>query len=401
MPFNGSGTFQRVYNWVTDKNNSINITASRVDTEDTGFATGLSNTICRDGQSIITANLPMSGFAHTGVADATARTQYAKVGQIQDSTYNWIAAGGTADAITATYAPAVTALVDGMELTFRASAANATTTPTFAPNGLTAHTITKKGGSALVAGDIAAALAEYRLRYNLANTRWELLNPSVGGVTSVGLSIPGIFTITNSPVVSSGTLTATPAGTSGGVPYFSSATAMASSGALTANLPVIGGGAGNPPTVGTRSGNTTSFATTSGTLTNGHLAKFDSSGNIVDAGSSAITTLGTSVVLNPYATNTVTSGAHGLSSKPNRCLLLLECLSAEGGYSIGDVVDIGGSNLGINATDTVLTIAHSASTSYLITNATQVVQISRRDTAANFNITAASWKLTLTPMLIA
>jgi len=71
-------------------------------------------------------------------------------------------------------------------------------------------------------------------------------------------------------------------GTSGGIPYFSGSTTIASSGALTANLPVIGGGAGVAPTVGTRSGNTTSFATTSGTLTNGNCVKIDASGNLVD-----------------------------------------------------------------------------------------------------------------------
>lgn len=189
MPFNGSGTFTRVYNWVSDAAAAIPITASRVDTEDDGIATGLSNCICKDGQTTITADLPMAGFKHTGVGNAAARTQYAVVGQIQDNTYNWVAGGGTADAITATYSPAVTSLVDGMELKFRATAANATTTPTFAPNGLTAHTITKTGGTALGGGDIAANLAEYTLRYNLANTRWELLNPS--------LTLPGAGTITN------------------------------------------------------------------------------------------------------------------------------------------------------------------------------------------------------------
>lgn len=50
MPFNGSGTFIRVYNWVTDKINGVNITASRVDTEDDGFAAGLTNCVTRDGQ---------------------------------------------------------------------------------------------------------------------------------------------------------------------------------------------------------------------------------------------------------------------------------------------------------------------------------------------------------------
>lgn len=74
-------------------------------------------------------------------------------------------------------------------------------------------------------------------------------------------------------------------GTSGGIPYFSSSSAIASSNALTANAPVIGGGAGTAPTVGSRSGNTTTFATTSGTLTSGNCVKFDASGNLVDHGS--------------------------------------------------------------------------------------------------------------------
>lgn len=178
MPYNGSGLFSRVYNWVSDKNASIPITASRMDTEDNGFATGLSTCLLKDGTQNPTANLPMNGFAHTGVANAILANQYAAVNQIQNSSFTWIAGGGTADAITATYVPAITSLVDGMELDFRATAANATTTPTFSPNGITAHTITKKGGAALVANDIPAALAEMQVRYNLANTRWELLNPA-------------------------------------------------------------------------------------------------------------------------------------------------------------------------------------------------------------------------------
>jgi hypothetical protein len=90
----------------------------------------------------------------------------------------WIAAGGSADAITATFNPAIAALTDGLIAGVRAAAANATTTPTFAPNGLTAHTITKSGGVALVPGDIAGSGHELLLRYNLAGTRWELLNPA-------------------------------------------------------------------------------------------------------------------------------------------------------------------------------------------------------------------------------
>lgn len=89
----------------------------------------------------------------------------------------WVAAAGTVDAITATYSNVLTALVDGMMVAFRASGANTVTTPSFSPNGLTARTIVKCGGQALLAGDIPRANYECLLRYNLANTRWELLNP--------------------------------------------------------------------------------------------------------------------------------------------------------------------------------------------------------------------------------
>lgn len=177
MPYNGSGVFSRVYNWQTDKNNSVNITASRMDTETDGIATGLSSCLLKDGTQTVTANIPFSSFKITGLGSGTAATDAANVGQLQSQLFTWIAGGGTADVITATYSPAVTSLVDGMELDFRATAANATTTPTFSPSGLTAHTITQNGGSALVAGSIPAALFEAKLRYNLANTRWELMNP--------------------------------------------------------------------------------------------------------------------------------------------------------------------------------------------------------------------------------
>lgn len=145
--------------------------------------TGITGSIAADGQTTITANLPMNSKKFTGLLNGSARTDSIALGQVQDGTLNWVAGGGTADAITATYSPAITALVDGQICFVRATAANATTTPTFAPNGLTARTIVKKGGVALVAGDIEAVGHELILRYLLASTRWELLNPASGSFT--------------------------------------------------------------------------------------------------------------------------------------------------------------------------------------------------------------------------
>lgn len=86
-------------------------------------------------------------------------------------------AAGAVDVITATYSPALT-LSDKVVCAFVATGANTTTTPTFNADGLGAKTIVKQGGQALVAGDIPNALTVCILEYNLANTRWELLNPS-------------------------------------------------------------------------------------------------------------------------------------------------------------------------------------------------------------------------------
>jgi len=68
------------------------------------------------------------------------------------------------------------------------------------------------------------------------------------------------------------------------IAYFPNGTSLAASGALIANQPIIAGTAGSPPTSGTRSGNTTSFGTTAGTLIANDCVKFDSNGNLVDAG---------------------------------------------------------------------------------------------------------------------
>jgi hypothetical protein len=72
--------------------------------------------------------------------------------------------------------------------------------------------------------------------------------PTTGTVTSVAQSFTGgLISVGGSPITSSGTLALTVAGTSGGIPYFSSASTWASSGALTQYGVVYGGGAAGAP----------------------------------------------------------------------------------------------------------------------------------------------------------
>lgn len=60
MPFNGSGLFSRVFNWVDDRDNDRDISASRMDQEMDGFATGLSTALLKDGTQAATALIPFA-----------------------------------------------------------------------------------------------------------------------------------------------------------------------------------------------------------------------------------------------------------------------------------------------------------------------------------------------------
>lgn len=110
-----------------------------------------------------------------------------------------------------------------------------------------------KGSSATYVTTAAASSDIYALWSGTCNSGTFLRGDgactatAAGTVTSVSIAAPAIFTVSGSPVTTTGTLTLTAAGTSGGVPYFSSATALASSAALTNHAITLGGGAGAAP----------------------------------------------------------------------------------------------------------------------------------------------------------
>jgi len=124
----------------------------------------------------------------------------------------------------------------------------------------------------LVAGELALNTTDEKLYFkNSAGTVKVLASTaSTGTVTSVAQTFTGgIVSVAGSPVTSSGTLALTVAGTSGGVPYFSSASTWATSAALAANALVIGGGAGAAPATTTTATGALTFL---GTPTSANLA---------------------------------------------------------------------------------------------------------------------------------
>jgi hypothetical protein len=225
MAYNGSGVFVRIYNWVTDKANNVKITASRMDAEMDGFATGLSTAVTKDGQTTITANLPMAGFKHTGVGAGTARTHYADVGSEQDGTYHWCGtAGGTANAITLTPSPAITAYVAGQRFNFTAGASPNSAATTIAVSGLTTKAA-QINGSALAGGEIAAGKT-YEALYD--GTQFQIFG---------SVSFPSNVTVGGNETIKGGNLTLGVAGTVTG----SLTLAGATSGTLTLTCPAVAG----------------------------------------------------------------------------------------------------------------------------------------------------------------
>lgn len=157
MSYNGSGTFsintsgQPVVNGTT-----IDPTVFNSLTAD--LATGLSTAICKDGQTVVTANIPLGTYKITGLGAATARTDAASLANIQDGTGVYVGTvGGTADVITLTASPAITAYAAGQTFRFIASGAN-TTNVTVNISSLGAKAVTKNGTTALVAGDIPSGM---------------------------------------------------------------------------------------------------------------------------------------------------------------------------------------------------------------------------------------------------
>ena len=153
MAFNGSGLFVRLYNWVTDAAAGIKILAARMDAEMDGMATGLSTCLTKDGQTTVSANLPMNNFRHTGAGNAAARTDYAVTGQVQDSAFTYAAGGGAANVYTLTLAPSIAVYVAGQRFVFKVPVTN-TGASTLNVDALGAKSILKAVSTALSGGEL-------------------------------------------------------------------------------------------------------------------------------------------------------------------------------------------------------------------------------------------------------
>jgi hypothetical protein len=181
MSRDGNGNYTRVPG--SGYPNGTTADGPEVDAEMNDIATALTQSLSKDGQTVPTANLPMGGYRHTNVDDAAARTDYARADQVQDCAFATLSSVSGADTITATAPISMTAYVAGQEFSFVSAGAN-TTAVTLNINGIGAKDVTKRGTTALAAGDIPSG-AVVVVVYD--GTRFQLINSTgSGSITASG-----------------------------------------------------------------------------------------------------------------------------------------------------------------------------------------------------------------------
>ena len=120
----------------------------------TDIGSALTQSVSKDGQTAYTGNQPMGGNRHTNVGNATARNEYAALGQVQDGAGTYLTSVSGTNTITAAVT-GLAAYAAGQVFRFIAAGAN-TGAVTLNVNALGAKAITKQGTTALVSGDIVS-----------------------------------------------------------------------------------------------------------------------------------------------------------------------------------------------------------------------------------------------------
>jgi len=153
MARNGSGTYSNPY---PDFVSGTVISSTEVDANNSDIATALTQSIAVDGQSVVTGDIPLATHKFTAMKVGTASTDSLSLGQAQAEAFVWCAtAGGSADAVTLSPTPAITAYAAGQRFVWMASGSTNTGATTVAISGLSAIAL-QDNGAALTAGQHAA-----------------------------------------------------------------------------------------------------------------------------------------------------------------------------------------------------------------------------------------------------
>lgn len=217
MSFNGSGTFNINTAGQPVVTGTV-ISSSVFNALTADLATGLSTCITKDGQTTVTANIPMNSFKFTGLAAGTAATDSVRLGQLQAGAATLITVTGT-NTYSGTMTPALSAYAAGNTFSFLVPNTN-TTSCTLNIDGLGAKSITRDGTTALVAGDLVAN-SEVVVVYD--GTQFQVLNSN----SKTNFNLSGTLTVAGNTTLSGGT--------ANGVAYLNGSKVLTTGSALTFN----------------------------------------------------------------------------------------------------------------------------------------------------------------------
>jgi hypothetical protein len=172
MARNGSGTYTLPAGNPVVTGTTISSTWANNTLNDIGNAVTAS--LAYDGQTTPVANLPMGSYIHTGVGNATARTNYASAGQVQDGSFQYLTSVTGTNTITALAPLSMSALAAGQVFRFIVAATN-TSSVTLNINSIGAKSITKNGTTALTANDLVIN-SVVEVIYD--GTQFQLVNPA-------------------------------------------------------------------------------------------------------------------------------------------------------------------------------------------------------------------------------
>jgi len=180
MPYNGSGTYSLPVTTFSPAVGNTTIDSAAQNTLIADIKSALSSCIVKDGQTTITANLPMATFRHTGVGNANALTTYASADDVIDNTLLY---AGASAAGTDTYAVSLpinpVAYKAGQFYAFLTDVAN-TGACTVNFNAIGAKSIKLANGNDPETGDIQIGMVI--VMYD--GTNMQLINPSNGGLSA-------------------------------------------------------------------------------------------------------------------------------------------------------------------------------------------------------------------------
>ena len=205
MSFNGSGTFLiNTAGQPVVSGTVISSTAFNALTAD--LATGLSTAITKDGQTTVTANIPMSTYKFTGLGVGSAATDSANLSQVQSTVTKLLTSVSGTDTITAVGAPVVAAYAAGQMFYFVATGDN-TGAVTLNIDSLGAKAVTRDGSVALAAGDIKSGEVVVVV-YD--GTRFQVVSQlnSAGNATFANVSITSALNVGGVATFSAGTAAA-------------------------------------------------------------------------------------------------------------------------------------------------------------------------------------------------